>query len=106
ENVNAARAPYRTRVDWWLGASRSDSDAVNTINQVNTLRSTGVQLHVPLYSGGREDTATRQAVLLVGQAEAELDEIREALRLKLRQAVRGIASSAQRWQALQSARQS
>lgn len=106
ENVNAARAPYRTRLDWYVGASRSDSDAVNTINQVNTLRTTGVQLSVPLYSGGREDAATRQAHLLVGKAEADLDGTRESLRLKLRQALRGLASSGQRWQALQSAKQS
>lgn len=106
ENINAARAPYRTRVDWWVGVSRSDSDVINTINQVNTLRSTGVQLSVPLYSGGREGAATRQAQLLAGKAEADLDAARESLRLKLRQALRGLDASGQRWQALQSARQS
>ncbi|HYE40970.1 MAG TPA: TolC family protein, partial [Ramlibacter sp.] len=106
ENINAARAPYRTRVDWWLGASRSDSDVVNTINQVNTLRSTGLQVSVPLYSGGREGAATRQAQLLAGKAEADLDSTRESLRLKLRQALRGLDASGQRWQALQSAKQS
>lgn len=104
ENVNAAQAPYRTRLDWSMSAGRSDSDVINTINQVNVLRSVGVQLNVPLYSGGREDAATRQAQLLVGKAEAELDDTRESLRLKLRQAVRGLASSGERWQALQSAK--
>lgn len=106
ENIRAARAPYRTRVEWWVGVSRSDSDAVNTINQVNTLRSTGVQLNVPLYSGGREGAATRQAQLLAGKSEADLDATRESLRLKLRQALRGLDASGQRWRALQSARQS
>jgi outer membrane protein, protease secretion system len=106
ENINAARAPYRPRLDWSLSAARSDSDVVNTVNQVNTLRSLGVQFTVPLYSGGRDDAATRQAALLAGRAEAGLDETRETVRLKMQHALRGLASSGQRWQALQSARAS
>lgn len=106
ENIRAAQAPYRARLDWSMSAGRSDSDVVNSINQVNTLRSAGLQFNLPLYSGGREDAATRQAQLLVGKSEAELDDTREALRLKLRQGFRGLASSAQRWQALQSAKSS
>ena len=106
ENINGARAPYRPRLDWSLGANRSDSDVVNSINQVNTLRSVGVQFTVPLYSGGRDGAATRQAALLVGRAEADLDDTRETLRLKGQQALRGLSSASQRWQALQSARHS
>lgn len=106
ENINLARAPYRSRLDWSVGASRGDSDGVNSVNQKNRLGSISMQWNVPLYSGGRDDAATRQAVLLVGKAQADLDEAREALRLKVLQALRGLASSRQRWQALQSAKDS
>lgn len=106
ENINLARAPYRTRLDWSAGATRSDSDTINSVNQAATLGSVGVQLNVPLYSGGRDDSAVRQAVLLVGKAEADLDETRESLRQKLRQGLRGLVSAQQRWLALQTAKDS
>ncbi len=106
ESIALARAPYRPRVDWLATASRSESDAVNTVNQTNTLKSLGLQLSVPLYAGGRESSAERQAVLLVGKAEAERDDTAEEVRLKLRQGLRGLQSSQERWRALQSARRS
>lgn len=106
EGIQGAKAPYRPRLDLSAGASRADSDVVNTVNQVNVLRSVGVQFSMPLYDGGREDSATRQAVLLAGKAAADLDDAAQAVQQRLAQARRTLATSRQRLDALRAARAS
>lgn len=103
EDIKLVGAPYEPRLDWVASVSRSDSDTVTSINQVNTVVSAGLQFNMPLYSGGRRDSVTRQATARLEKVQAEVDEALIRLRLEERQARRGVAASTQRLKALRAA---
>lgn len=103
EDIKLARAPYEPRLEWVASVSRSDSDTVTSINQVNTVISAGLQFSMPLYSGGRQDSVTRQAVARLEKVQTEVDETTIRLRQEERQARRGVETAAERLTALQSA---
>ncbi len=60
----------------------------------------GVQLTVPLFTGGMRDAQEREAQRLVDQAGAELDRAREQVARQVRAAWLGLASGAERVRAL------
>lgn len=103
EDIKLARAPYEPRLEWVASVSRSDSDTVTSINQVNTVVSAGLQFNMPLYSGGRQDSVTRQAFARLEKVQTEVDEATIKLRQEERQARRGADTAAERLTALQSA---
>jgi protease secretion system outer membrane protein len=105
EEVRLAEAANAPRLDLTASASRGDSDGVNTVNQVNRLWSAGVQFSMPLYDGGRTDSATRAALALADKAEAELEDTRRNLLNEASRSLRAMATSLQRLQALETALQ-
>lgn len=105
EEVRLAEAANAPRLDLTASASRGDSDGVNTVNQVNRLWSAGVQFSMPLYDGGRTDSATRAALALADKAEAELEDTRRNLLNEAARSLRALSTSLQRLQALETAMQ-
>jgi outer membrane protein, protease secretion system len=73
EEINKNRAGHYPRLDLIASASKNSSDTTSTINQSTNSRSIGVQLNVPLYSGGSVSAATRQAIANHQKAQAELE---------------------------------
>lgn len=73
QDVERARAGHMPRVDLVASTSRSLSETTNTINQKLANQSAGVQVSVPLYSGGSVDAATRQSAANMEKAQAQLD---------------------------------
>ena len=73
QDVERARAGHMPRVDFIASTSRSLSETTNTINQRLANQSAGVQVSVPLYSGGSVDAATRQSAANFEKARAQLD---------------------------------
>lgn len=106
EEVRLARAGNASRLDWIASASRGDSDAVNSVNQVNRLWSAGVQFTLPLLDGGRADSGARAALALVDKAQAEFDDTERSLQAEVRQTLRALDSARERALALQAARRS
>ncbi|MGA0571678.1 TolC family protein [Variovorax sp. VNK109] len=98
-------AQKKVRVDAIGSLSRNDSDSVNTLNQTNTQASIGVQLTVPIFNGGRLDSAARLAVAQASQAEAELLDAQESALADVRLFHSQVASTAGRIQALGLARE-
>jgi protease secretion system outer membrane protein len=105
EEVNKARAGYLPRLDLLATAYRNQSDTTNTINQLANVVNIGVQLTVPIYSGGAIDASTAQAVANHAKAQADLDakvtqvevELRKQYNLNLSSLARiDAAASAQR----------
>jgi len=72
QEINKARAGHAPRVDLTASLSRTDSDTLNTLNQEQTNRAIGLQVNVPLYSGGYVNAASRQAVANHQRAKSEL----------------------------------
>lgn len=100
EEVLKARAGHAPRLDFVATYARNDSETINTLNQDATVRSVGVQLNVPLYSGGSVGATARQAVANQERARAEMEGRTNKVLLELRKDYDAIASSVARIDAL------
>ncbi len=91
ENVEVKRAGYYPTVDLvgQLGLDRSDSDAGSDTDSA----SLGVQLAVPLYTGGGVAAATRQAAAQYQAAKDGLEKAMRGTTRGVRDAYRGVLSS-------------
>ena len=73
EEINKNQAGHSPRLDLIASLAKNESDTINTLNQSANTRSIGVQLSIPLYSGGAVTAATTQAVANFEKARADLD---------------------------------
>lgn len=100
QEVNKARAGHAPRLDFIGTYSKNSSDSVNTYNQDTTVRSIGVQLNIPLYSGGSVNAQTRQAVAGQEKASADLQAQTDKVLIELRKDYNALQSSVSRIAAL------
>ena len=84
EEANRQRAGHQPRLDLVASAGRQDSDTINTFNQKANVRSVGLQLTVPLYSGGATTAAVSQAEALAEKSQADLDAATSQVLVELR----------------------
>lgn len=83
EEVRKARADHKPSLDLFASRTRSQSDTELTIgNRYDTTR-LGVQLSVPIYSGGSVDSMVRQALANLRRAENDLEAARLDLTLQV-----------------------
>lgn len=73
EEIQKNQAGHSPRLDLIASVAKNESDTINTLNQSANTRSIGVQLSIPLYSGGAVTAATTQAVANFEKARANLD---------------------------------
>jgi outer membrane protein, protease secretion system len=73
EEIRKSHAGHAPRLDLIANLSQNKSDTTNTFNQSTNLRSIGLQLSMPLYSGGAVDAATSQALANHDKVLADLD---------------------------------
>jgi len=71
--VERADAGHYPRVDLVASVSKGRNDSVSTLNQAISQRSLGLQLNLPLYSGGFVEASVVQAMAEQEKAQAELD---------------------------------
>ena len=71
--VDKAQAGHKPTLDVVATVSRSDSDSVTSINTVSKQKYVGVQLNVPLYSGGYVSSTVRQALAEVQRMQQTLE---------------------------------
>ncbi|UGQ45470.1 TolC family outer membrane protein [Massilia endophytica] len=103
QEVNKSRAGHTPKLDFVATYSKNDSETLNTYTQDSTQRSVGIQLTVPLYSGGYVNAVTRQAVAGQERARAELQARIDKITVELRKQYGTVMSSVQRLQALDKA---
>ncbi|MES2207802.1 MAG: TolC family outer membrane protein [Pseudomonadota bacterium] len=94
QDVEKNRAGHMPRLDMIASVGKNDSDAINTYNQRSTVRSIGVQLNIPLYSGGYVTAATQQAAANSEKANDDLEAITLKTLVELRKQY-DLASSSQ-----------
>lgn len=104
--VERAAAGHRPTVDAVLQLTRSASENVTTPSSRYTNRAIGIQLNVPLYSGGYVDSTVRQAVAELTRAEENLESLRRDLFVRVAEQHRLVEEGVQRIQALLRARES
>jgi len=72
-DVSRNRAGHLPRVDLVANAINSQSESISTLNQQVRQYSAGVQVSVPIFSGGGIDASVTQAVAEVSRVEAQLE---------------------------------
>ena len=82
--VERNRAGHYPRVDAVAALQRLQNDSVNTLGSDIYQRSLGVQVTVPIYSGGYVTATTDQAAANLRRAEADLDSELNTQRLEVR----------------------
>lgn len=102
-DVSRQRAGHLPTLDLVAAHGVNEADSVTTINQNNRTSMVGVQLRVPIFSGGAVSASTTQAVANYGRAQAELDATRDAVIVDLRKQYGLVNSNAAKIKALESA---
>jgi protease secretion system outer membrane protein len=72
-DVSRNRAGHLPRVDLVANAVNSQSESISTLNQQVRQYSAGVQVSVPIFSGGGVDAGVTQALAEVSRVEAQLE---------------------------------
>ena len=73
QEINKNRAGHAPRLDLIASLNKTSSDTINTFNQEANISSIGLQLNIPLYSGGYVSAVTSQAVSNHEKAKADLE---------------------------------
>jgi len=81
--LSRERAGHAPRLDLVGSISHSSNDALSTIGQTSQVRSLGLQLQVPLFSGGSVSATVRQAQARLEAVQEELRREQEQLQLDL-----------------------
>jgi len=79
QEVAKARAGHWPTLDLVAGYTAADSESLSTLDQRNRYASIGVELNVPLFSGGYVSAHVRQTAASREQAEDDLNATREAV---------------------------
>lgn len=103
QEINKQRAGHAPRVDFVGTYGKTASDTLSTIDQDTTVRSIGIQVNIPLYSGGAVSASTRQAVAAREKALADLQVQKDKILLDLRKNYSQVVSSQSRIDALERA---
>jgi outer membrane protein, protease secretion system len=84
QEINKNWAGHAPKLDFVASVSKNNSDTVSTYQQNTYIRSAGLQLSIPLFSGGAVTASTAQAVANLAKAEADLDAKTKQVLLDLR----------------------
>lgn len=84
QEINKNWAGHAPKLDFVASVSKNNSDTVSTFEQTTYVRSIGLQLSIPLYSGGSVTAATAQSVANHAKAQADLDAKTKQVLLELR----------------------
>lgn len=103
QDMERSRAGHLPRLDLVASVSRSLSETVNTINQRLNNQSTGVQLTLPLYSGGAVSATSQQTAANYEKSRALLNAKINEVMVDLRKQFNQIRTGATRIEALKEA---
>lgn len=106
EAIAAARAVVQRnfsghlpRLDLVANLSRSRNESLSNLNQSSTLKSLGMQLSVPLFSGGAVDASVRQSEADLSRIEQEYRAEIDAVELEVQRNYVGLSTGASRIEA-------
>ena len=92
--VQRAQAGHMPKLDLVASASMSRNESLSTLSQESRLHSLGLQLSVPIYSGGGVSATVKQAVADQLRAEAELDAERQTVALDVQKYFQSVINGA------------
>lgn len=106
QEVSRSNSGHWPKLDLVASHTRSMSDSVFYIGQTYIVTSVGVQLGIPIYSGGSVNAQTRQAAAKLGQARADQDALEQKIRVEVQKQFNAVVNNEMRVKALQKAEQS
>jgi TolC family type I secretion outer membrane protein len=101
--IDKAKSGHLPTLDAVAQWSISDSDNVTRINSRYDNRAVGLQLNVPIFSGGYVSSQSRQAAAEFTRSEEALEATRRDLRLRVEKEFRGMTEGVERIKALEQA---
>lgn len=99
--IDKAEAGHKPTLDAVAQWSKTSSDSVTSINSRYDQKSVGLQLTVPLYSGGYVNSTVRQAVAAHAQAQEKLEAARLDLGVRVHEEFRILAEGVLKISALE-----
>ena len=93
QEIKRNRAGHMPRLDAVANITKSTSDSVTTFNQDIDSKSIGLQLNIPLYSGGSVSALTLQAEANFKKAENDLESKTNEVLLNLRKQYSSVLSN-------------
>lgn len=103
QELDKARAGHMPTLDAVAQWSVSDSDNVTSVNSRYNNKSVGVQLSIPIFSGGYVSSQNRQAVADLERSNQSLEATRRDLGLRVEKEFRGITEGVLKVRALEQA---
>jgi protease secretion system outer membrane protein len=103
QEVRKAQAGHAPRLDFIASYSNADADSISTYTQSTVNRAVGIQLNIPLYSGGQVSAVARQAVATRERARSDLDARTNKVLVELRKSHSVVLSSVVKVEALEKA---
>jgi protease secretion system outer membrane protein len=100
QEVLKQRAGHAPRIDLVGSYGKTSSDSITTFQEDQKIRSIGVQVNIPIYSGGQVNASSRQAVASREKAKEDLQAQIDKIMLELRKDYAVMASSVKRVDAL------
>jgi protease secretion system outer membrane protein len=103
KEIDKSRAGHAPRLDLNASYNRGLSETFSTRNQDLNMRTIGVQLVIPIYSGGYVNAVSKQAVARRERARAELEATTSKVLIELRKQFNAVNSGAIKIDGLQRA---
>ena len=104
--VSKSQAGHLPTLDAVAQWSNSGSDNITRINSRYENKSIGLQLNIPIYTGGYVNSTIRQAVAEQTRAEESLEALRRDLGVRVHKEYRGVSEGVMRVRALEQAARS
>ncbi|MBR7801497.1 TolC family outer membrane protein [Undibacterium fentianense] len=101
QEVAKSRAAHAPRLEFNGNFNHGKSETVSTQRQDNNIRTAGVQLTIPIYSGGYANAVSKQAVAQKEKAIADRDALRGRMLVELRKEFNASRSSLSKIRAMQ-----
>jgi TolC family type I secretion outer membrane protein len=103
QDVERQRAGHHPTVDIIAGRSFGSNQSSAEINQRNTIDYLGVQVAVPIYSGGAISSAVRQAASNLNRAQFQLDAARSRIAVDTERNYSGVTQGIEKVRAFEAA---
>ncbi len=97
------RAGHYPRADLVASHSRNTADSLYTYNQQSTINTVGIQISMPIYSGGGVNAQTRQAAAKLASSRASFDSTLKNTLIEIRKQFSLLSSSRIRIAAMEQA---
>lgn len=97
--VKRQQAGHMPRVDLVASIARNENESLNNLGQTSVLKTFGVQVNVPLYSGGGIDAGVKQAMAEQSRVEESVRLEREGMQLEVQRNFQIVATGADKVQA-------